>query len=144
MESYTWSHFFNFLIKSSKKLFVTVHRIKSNSDVTEYRCHSSLHKKTISQRKYHVSDAEILEIFNGMTGTMRSKDATIDEQIKETNKCYNMYPVVRMKRVLRKYVYSSWKFLAVFASMLLILMMGLQSFCNLHGCPPAFTTAKKA
>ncbi|GKV53317.1 hypothetical protein SLEP1_g59849 [Rubroshorea leprosula] len=39
---------------------------------------------------YQMSDAEILEIFNGMTGPMRSKDATIDEQIEETNnKCYN-------------------------------------------------------
>ncbi|GLT85131.1 hypothetical protein SLE2022_033300 [Rubroshorea leprosula] len=64
--------------------------------------------------KYHMSDAVILEIFNGMTGTMRSKDATIDEQIEETNKCYNKYPVVRMKRAIKKYVYSSWKFCCAF------------------------------
>ncbi|GKV37803.1 hypothetical protein SLEP1_g45786 [Rubroshorea leprosula] len=94
--------------------------------------------------KYQMSDAEILEIFNGMTGTMRSKDATIDDQIEETNKCYNTYPVVRMKRVLKKYVYSSWKFLAAFATLLLILMMGLQTFCDVYSCPTAFGMAKKA
>ncbi|GLT67539.1 hypothetical protein SLA2020_398370 [Shorea laevis] len=95
-------------------------------------------------KKYHMNNAEILEIFNGMTGTMRSKDATIDEQIEETNKCYNTYPVVRMKRVLRKYVYSSWKSLAAFATLLLILMMDLQTFCDVYSCPTAFGMAKKA
>ncbi|GLT85134.1 hypothetical protein SLE2022_033330 [Rubroshorea leprosula] len=93
-------------------------------------------------KSYHVSDAEILEIFNGMTGTMRFKDATIDEQIEKTNKCYNTYPLVRMKRVLRKYVYSSWKFLAAFATLLLILMMGLQTFCDVYSCPTAFGMKK--
>lgn len=36
-----------------------------------------------------ISDGEIVEIFNGMTKSMESKDRVIDEAINEVNKYYN-------------------------------------------------------
>ncbi|GLU01132.1 hypothetical protein SLE2022_184570 [Rubroshorea leprosula] len=91
-----------------------------------------------------MSSAEIAEIFNGMTKTMESKDRIIDTAIKKANASYNNTQKVRKKRLLKKYIYSSWRFLTVFASVLLLLLMGLQTFCNVYSCPTMFGRAVKA
>ncbi|GLT59600.1 hypothetical protein SLA2020_324100 [Shorea laevis] len=91
-----------------------------------------------------MSSAEIAEIFNGMTKTMESKDRIIDTAIKKANASYNNTQKVRTKRLLKKYIYSSWRFLTVFASVLLLLLMGLQTFCDVYSCPTMFGKAVKA
>ncbi|OMO88340.1 hypothetical protein CCACVL1_08459 [Corchorus capsularis] len=85
-----------------------------------------------------LSEVEIADMFNGMTKTIESKDRVIDEAIKKANKCYNDTRKVKAYRTMRKYVYSSWKMLTLFASLLLLLLTALQTFCDLYDCPAIF------
>ncbi|GKU87525.1 hypothetical protein SLEP1_g1917 [Rubroshorea leprosula] len=89
-----------------------------------------------------LSNAEVAEIFNGFTRTMESKDGTIDTAIKKANAYYDNTRKVRIKRLLKKYIYSSWKILTVLASILLLLLMGLQTFCDIYRCPNMFAFSK--
>lgn len=91
-----------------------------------------------------ISDGEIVEIFNGMTKSMESKDRVIDEAINEVNKYYNNTEKVKAYRLMKKYIYSSWKIFTVFASMLLLLLMGMQTFCDVYSCPSLFSKTKTA
>ncbi|GLU01131.1 hypothetical protein SLE2022_184560 [Rubroshorea leprosula] len=75
---------------------------------------------------------------------MESKDRIIDTAIKKANASYNNTQKVWTKGLLKKYIYSSWRFLTVFASVLLLLLMGLQTFCNVYSCPNMFGKAVKA
>ncbi|GLT76682.1 hypothetical protein SLA2020_483270 [Shorea laevis] len=90
-----------------------------------------------------VSSTEIAEIFNGMTKTMESKANASYNNTQKARTSYNNTQKARTKRLLKKYIYS-WRFLTVFASMLLLLLMGLQTFCNVYSCPTMFGKAVKA
>ncbi|XP_017979849.1 PREDICTED: putative UPF0481 protein At3g02645 [Theobroma cacao] len=90
-----------------------------------------------------LSDAEIVEIFNEMTKTMESKDWVIDKAIGEANKCYNNTEKVKAYRLMKRYIYSSWKILTLFASLLLLLLTALQAVCDVYSCPSVFHTIKK-
>ncbi|XVF43384.1 hypothetical protein PTKIN_Ptkin02bG0036200 [Pterospermum kingtungense] len=91
-----------------------------------------------------LSADEIVEIFNGMTKSMESKDMVIDEAIKEVNKYYNNTKKAKAYRLMKKYIYSSWKILTVFASLLLLLLMGMQTFCDVYSCPSLLSKTKAA
>ncbi|OMO49816.1 hypothetical protein COLO4_38359 [Corchorus olitorius] len=86
-----------------------------------------------------LSEVEITEMFNGMTKTIESKDRVIDEAIKKANNYYNNTRRVRTYRMMRKYVYSSWKMLTLLASVLLLLLTALQTFCDVYDCPAIFS-----
>lgn len=90
-----------------------------------------------------LSDAEIVETFNEMTKTMESKDWFIDEAIREANKCYNNTEKVKAYRLMKKHIYTSWKILTLFASLLISLLMALQTVCDVYSCPGLFHTIKK-
>ncbi|GAB4828201.1 hypothetical protein Ancab_035118 [Ancistrocladus abbreviatus] len=87
------------------------------------------------------SDQEVADLWNGMSRATRlTKVAHIDEAIANANKYYNNTPLVKFYKLMKKYVYSSWRILVVFATLLLLCLMGLQSFCSVYSCPRLFNT----
>ncbi|XVF78073.1 hypothetical protein PTKIN_Ptkin14bG0099100 [Pterospermum kingtungense] len=90
-----------------------------------------------------LTNAEIVEIFNGMTKTMESKDVVIDEAIRNANKCYYNTQKVKAHGLMKQHIYSSWKFLTFITSLLLLLLMALQTICGVYSCPSLFNTVKK-
>ncbi|KAL3730275.1 hypothetical protein ACJRO7_027301 [Eucalyptus globulus] len=76
------------------------------------------------------SDNKVVELFNGL-----------DETIRDVNEYYNSTRKVKVYNLMRKYVYSSWKFLTVVATVVLILLMVLQTFCSVLSCPRLFNKA---
>ncbi|XP_039173563.1 putative UPF0481 protein At3g02645 [Eucalyptus grandis] len=73
------------------------------------------------------SDNKVLELFNGVFKSIGSKSTAskLDETIRDVNEYYNSTRKVKAYNLMRKYVYSSWKFLTVVATVVLILLMVL-------------------
>ncbi|KAI6678175.1 hypothetical protein NL676_038971 [Syzygium grande] len=88
------------------------------------------------------SDDKVVQIFNGMIKSIgsRSSASELDKTIQDANKYYNNTRRVKAYNLMRKYVYSSWKFLTLVATVVLILLMGLQTFCSVWSCPRLFHT----
>ncbi|XP_030550356.1 putative UPF0481 protein At3g02645 [Rhodamnia argentea] len=87
-------------------------------------------------------DDKVVELFNGMIKSIgsRSNASELDKTIQDVNRYYNSTRKVKAYNLMRKYVYSSWKFLTMFATVVLILLMGLQTFCSVCSCPQLFNT----
>ncbi|XP_010068365.2 putative UPF0481 protein At3g02645 [Eucalyptus grandis] len=89
------------------------------------------------------SDNKVVELFNGVIKSIGSKSTAseLDETIRDVNEYYNSTRKVKVYNLMRKYVYSSWKFLTVVATVVLILLMVLQTFCSVLSCPRLFNKA---
>ncbi|KAL3730282.1 hypothetical protein ACJRO7_027319 [Eucalyptus globulus] len=89
------------------------------------------------------SDNKVVELFNGVFKSIGSKSTTseLDETIRDVNEYYNSTRKVKAYNLMRKYVYSSWKFLTVVATVVLILLMVLETSCSILSCPRLFNTA---
>ncbi|KAL7224880.1 hypothetical protein ACSBR1_026204 [Camellia fascicularis] len=71
------------------------------------------------------TDAEVAQLFNGMTKSIRpSKVSYIDIAIEDVNKYY--------------YGTRKVKILTFLAAVLVVLLMGIQSFCSVYSCPRFF------
>ncbi|KAK9280475.1 hypothetical protein L1049_014167 [Liquidambar formosana] len=82
------------------------------------------------------SDEKVAELFNGMSKSIGLTDASdLDETIEKLNKYYNGNWEVRGYKLMKKYVFASWKMLTLVATILLLLLMGLQAFCSVYNCP---------
>lgn len=81
-------------------------------------------------------NAEIAKLFNGLSESIEPKDRdiNIDEAIKKVNRCYDNTLKVKTNKLLKKYIYSSWKFLTFVASFLLLALLGLEIFCDFYTC----------
>ncbi|OMO49815.1 hypothetical protein COLO4_38358 [Corchorus olitorius] len=95
---------------------------------------------TVANGKECLSEVEIADMFNGITKMMESKDRVIDEAIRKVNKCCDNTRKVKAYRMMMRYVFSSWKMLTIFASLLLLLLNAVQTFCDLYDCPAIFRT----
>ncbi|PSS13906.1 UPF0481 protein [Actinidia chinensis var. chinensis] len=86
------------------------------------------------------SDADVLQLFNGIgKSNMRLTHAPyFDKTIEDVNKFFNNSPRVRAYRCVKKYVYGSWIILTILATIVLFLLIGLQSFCSVYSCPRIF------
>ncbi|XP_052198396.1 putative UPF0481 protein At3g02645 [Diospyros lotus] len=85
------------------------------------------------------SDAEVADIFNGMSKSIRCTHVPyIDKFIENVNKNYHNTPKIRARDCMKKYVYRSWKLLTLIGAFFLMLLVGLQSFCSVYGCRGAF------
>ncbi|XAR66822.1 hypothetical protein NMG60_11013168 [Bertholletia excelsa] len=90
------------------------------------------------------SDAEVAELFNGMGKLIRhSKVSFMDTAIGAVNKYYYSTGKVRLYNIMKKYVYNSWRVLALFGAVLFMLLTALQSFCTICSCPHIFNTLEK-
>ncbi|KAK3420420.1 hypothetical protein EUGRSUZ_G01224 [Eucalyptus grandis] len=83
------------------------------------------------------SDNKVVELFNGVIKSIGSKSTAseLDETIRDVNEYYNSTRKVKAYNLMRKYVYSSWKFLTVVATVVLILLMVLETSCSILSCP---------
>ncbi|GAB4832757.1 hypothetical protein Ancab_006774 [Ancistrocladus abbreviatus] len=89
------------------------------------------------------SDKEVADLWNGMSKCLRlTKVPHIDKAILDANTYYDNSSKVKHYRLMMKYVYGSWRILIVLATILLLGLMGLQSFCSVYSCPRLFNTVK--
>ncbi|KAI3443925.1 hypothetical protein Pfo_000590 [Paulownia fortunei] len=83
-----------------------------------------------------LSDAEIACILNGikkLTGN-NEKTTNIEKAIEKVNEQYDNIPRVKAYRFIKKHVYSSWKFLTVLSTVMVLALLMFQAFCQVYGC----------
>ncbi|GMP60343.1 hypothetical protein CsSME_00023246 [Camellia sinensis var. sinensis] len=77
------------------------------------------------------SDADVAELFNGMSKSVRLTNVPyIDKAIEDVNKCFNNTQQIRMYRRMKNFVYSSWQILTIMAVVLLMLLMVFDHFAR--------------
>nr|XP_016510682.1 PREDICTED: putative UPF0481 protein At3g02645 [Nicotiana tabacum] len=85
-----------------------------------------------------LNDEEIADLFNGITKTngkfKKKKKSDIEKAIEIVNEKFDNTLRVKAYRFIKKHVYTSWKFLTMFSTVLLILLLSLQVFCQVYGC----------
>ncbi|KAI8565686.1 hypothetical protein RHMOL_Rhmol03G0280100 [Rhododendron molle] len=85
------------------------------------------------------SDADVADLFNGMSKPVRLTNVPfIDKTIEDVNKYYNNTTAVKFNRRCKNFVYGSWQILTILAVVLMMLLMGVQSFCSVYSCPKLF------
>ncbi|XP_052198802.1 putative UPF0481 protein At3g02645 [Diospyros lotus] len=85
------------------------------------------------------SDAEVADIFNGMSKSIRCTHVPyIDKFIENVNKNYHNTPKVRARDCMKKNVYRSWKLLTLIGVFLLMLLVAFQTFCSVYRCSGVF------
>ncbi|XP_028077494.1 putative UPF0481 protein At3g02645 [Camellia sinensis] len=88
------------------------------------------------------TDAEVAQLFNGITRSIRpSKVPYIDIAIEDVNKYDFGTRKVKVYMCMKKYVYGSWQILTLLAAVLVVLLMGMQSFCSVYSCPRFFNVS---
>jgi len=81
------------------------------------------------------SNREAAAMWNGMCRAARlSRVPRLDRVIRAVNAHRNRTASVRAGKMLRKYVFRSWKVLTLLASVLLLLMTALEAFCSAYPC----------
>ncbi|OMP11591.1 hypothetical protein CCACVL1_00418 [Corchorus capsularis] len=81
------------------------------------------------------SDKEAAALWNGMSKSIRlTKVPFLDKAIEEVNKYYNGRWNIKAKRMMKAYVFGSWQVLTLLAAIMLLLLMGLQTFCSAYTC----------
>ncbi|KAM7508283.1 hypothetical protein LguiA_018736 [Lonicera macranthoides] len=85
--------------------------------------------------KSELTSTEIVDLFNGMNKSSgNAGNGTIDK----INEYLNKKPKVKAYRFWKNKVYDSWRVLTVLATILLLLLLILQSFCDVYGCQRFF------
>jgi hypothetical protein len=81
------------------------------------------------------SDKEAADIWNGICRATRlSKVPRLDGVIREVNAHRSRRAAARAQKVLKKYVFRSWRVLTLLAGLVLLLMTALQTFCSVYPC----------
>ncbi|OMP01478.1 hypothetical protein COLO4_11835 [Corchorus olitorius] len=81
------------------------------------------------------SDKEAATLWNGMSKSIRlTKVPFLDKAIEEVNKYHNGRWNIKAKRMMKAYVFGSWQVLTLLAAIVLLLLMGLQTFCSAYTC----------
>ncbi|XP_010687822.2 putative UPF0481 protein At3g02645 [Beta vulgaris subsp. vulgaris] len=84
-------------------------------------------------------DEEVANLWNGMTKAIRlTKVSFIDKAIEDVNGYFNNTLKRKLHKLTKRYVYNSWRILVVLATLLLLGLMVLQSFCSVYSCPRFF------
>ncbi|KAL6650287.1 hypothetical protein ACP70R_009212 [Stipagrostis hirtigluma subsp. patula] len=90
------------------------------------------HKVVVNQMK---SGKEAAAMWNGMCRATRlSKVPKLDGVIRAVNEHRNKTTAVRLRKMINKYVFGSWKKLTLLASVVLLVMTALQTFCSAYPC----------
>ncbi|KAL6840850.1 hypothetical protein ACP4OV_029376 [Aristida adscensionis] len=81
------------------------------------------------------SDREAAEMWNGMCRATRlSKVPRLDAVIREVNAHRSRTAAARAQKLLKKYVFRSWRILTLLAAVVLLLMTAMQTFCSVYPC----------
>ncbi|KAL8544627.1 hypothetical protein ACS0TY_005017 [Phlomoides rotata] len=86
-----------------------------------------------------LGDDEIAHIFNGFSKSTRKskKMSELDKTIAKVNQIY--LARVKVKAFFKKYVYGLCKILGVLISIVVLILLVLQAFCNVFGCTRWFS-----
>ncbi|KAK4414945.1 hypothetical protein Salat_2601500 [Sesamum alatum] len=87
--------------------------------------------------KSDLSDTETACIFNGMrktTGKNENGSTNIEKAIDTVNEQFDNITRVKVCRFIKKHVYTSWKFLTFLSTVLVLMLLTLQAFCEVYGC----------
>ncbi|KAM7508285.1 hypothetical protein LguiA_018738 [Lonicera macranthoides] len=85
--------------------------------------------------KGELTSTEIANLFNGMN---KSSGNAGTRTIDKINNYLNKKPKVIVYRFWQNKVYDSWRALTVLSTILLLLLLFLQSFCDVYGCKRFF------
>lgn len=89
------------------------------------------------------SDKEVCDIWNGMSKSVRlTRVPKLDRVIKDVNMFYNKNWRIKTTKLMKEYVFNSWKLLILLAALLLLLMTALQAFCSVYTCSRWFGNLK--
>nr|BAC99540.1 pentatricopeptide (PPR) repeat-containing protein-like [Oryza sativa Japonica Group] len=81
------------------------------------------------------SDGEAAEMWNGMCRATRlSRVPRLDGVIRAVNEHRSRRAAVRLRRMMKRYVFRSWRVLTLLAAVVLLLMTALQTFCSVYQC----------
>ncbi|VFQ87296.1 unnamed protein product [Cuscuta campestris] len=85
------------------------------------------------------SDGEVANLWNGMSRSIRlTKVPFLDKVIEDVNRFYNGRWKVKVGKFMKSYIYGSWKILTLLATILLLVLSGLEAFCSVYSCPRLF------
>ncbi|KAI3455273.1 hypothetical protein Pfo_011936 [Paulownia fortunei] len=85
------------------------------------------------------SEREVADLWNGMSRSIRlTKVPSLDKVIGDVNKYYNGRWKVKFGKFMKQYVFGSWRILTFLAAIMLLLLMSLQSFCQVYSCSRLF------
>ncbi|XP_022959754.1 putative UPF0481 protein At3g02645 [Cucurbita moschata] len=86
-------------------------------------------------RNHLKSNAEVTKLWNGMSKSIKStKVPFLDKAIEDVNKYYSSRWKVKASKLVKKYVFGSWPFLTLLATILLLALTALQAFCSVYSC----------
>lgn len=81
------------------------------------------------------SDQEVADLWNGMSKSIKmAKVPSLDRVIREVNVYYNGRWKVKCRRMIDIYVFKSWRILTCLATIMLLLLMSFQAFCQVYSC----------
>ncbi|XP_028090257.1 putative UPF0481 protein At3g02645 [Camellia sinensis] len=81
------------------------------------------------------SDDEVLQLFNSINKSIQLTHVPyVDKAIEDVNRFFYNSRRVQAYKWIKKYVYGSWKIFTLLATILVMLLMALQSFCSVYSC----------
>lgn len=86
--------------------------------------------------KGSLSDEEIADLFNGLpktTGNHKEK-SELAMIIESVNEKFDNILRIKAQRFIKKHIFKSRKSLTVLTTLVLILLLSLQTFCQFYGC----------
>nr|XP_027083814.1 putative UPF0481 protein At3g02645 [Coffea arabica] len=83
-----------------------------------------------------LTDDEIADQFNGMKRCYAGSDhkSNIEVAVEKVNKFYGKKLLVRTVRRLNRSLFASWKHLALVSTVVLLVVLSLQTFCEFYQC----------
>lgn len=90
------------------------------------------------------SDREAADMWNAMCRATRlSRVPRLDAAIREVNAHRSRRAAARAQKLLKRYVFRSWRILTLLAAVVLLLMTALQTFCSVYPCKSWFSSVFK-
>lgn len=85
------------------------------------------------------SDEEVAKMWNGISKSLKlTRVGFLDKAIEDVNEYYNGRMKVKVWKMMKVYVFSSWQCLTFLAAIMLLLLMTLQAFCSVYTCSRIF------
>nr|XP_043629891.1 putative UPF0481 protein At3g02645 [Erigeron canadensis] len=99
-----------------------------------------LRKREIVRAGNNMDDEEIAKLFNGIKCTTwdRKRKHQLNIALTKVNDRFLNSTKYKVFRFMKKHVYNSWKFLTLMATIVLLILTGFQSFCDVYGCSDHF------
>ncbi|KAL2929875.1 hypothetical protein RDABS01_035285 [Bienertia sinuspersici] len=86
----------------------------------------------------YMSDEDVAQLWNGMSRSIRlSHVPSIDRVIIEVNEYFNSKRRVKFVRFTKECMLCGWRILVLFLTLVLIVLLIIQSFCDIYSCPRA-------